>query len=353
MTGQLSQFAFQWPWALWALALLPLGLVFYLRAVARQRRNAQALARLQWLGAAGAGARAGWTRHLPALLMGLGLLALLLAVARPQAMVRIPSLKQTVMLVLDMSGSMRATDIKPTRFAAAQAAAKRFVEQMPAHARVGVVGFASVAAVVQAPTRERESLLRAIDGLQLQRATAIGSGIVMALATAMPEAKIDTDLLINGRLPFPAARAAASAQAAASAPKADAQGTVAIVLLSDGVSNTGPDPIKMAELAADYGVRIHTVGLATEQGATLSADGWSVRVKLDEAPLKRIAAITQGEYYRAASAGELAQIYSTLSTRLAFERQELMELTALFAALGALLTALGALWSLAWFNRVL
>jgi Ca-activated chloride channel family protein len=249
-----------------------------------------------------------------------------------------------------MSGSMRATDLEPTRLAAAQSAAKAFVDDQPRHVKIGVVGIAASAALVQSPTDNREDIVRSIERLEPQRGTALGSGLVIALDAALPQARINVEEFINppkGQKDEPRKKLEEREMTAGSNTAA------AIVLLSDGQSNVGPDPLKAAELAASYGVRIYTVGMGTPEGTTVSADGWQMRVRLDEEKLKQVARVTEGEYFRAPDAKELKQVYSRLSAKLAFEKQQPTEITALFAGLGALLAGLGAVLSMLWFNRVL
>jgi Ca-activated chloride channel family protein len=254
------------------------------------------------------------------------------------------------MLVMDASGSMRADDIKPDRISAAKDAARAFIDAQPRDAKVGIVSLAATAAVAQSPTRKREALHEAIERFQLQRGTALGSGIVVALTTLLPEAGIDAEKHINGY----STRSMYGAPVEPPKPVAPgSNGAVAIVLLSDGQSNTGPDPLKMAQLAADHGVRVHTVGIGTAEGATLTVNGWSMRVRLDEEALKKIAAVTHADYFHAASAAELKRIYGSLATRLAVEKKRPTEVTALFAALGAFLASVAALLSLLWHGRIL
>jgi Ca-activated chloride channel family protein len=289
-------------------------------------------------------------RHLPATLLLLGLCAMIFAVARPQAIITLPSRVDTIILAMDISGSMRATDVKPNRLAAAQNAAKTFIEDQPGHVRIGVVSIAAAAAVVQSPTDNRKDIFQSIDRFQLQRGTALGSGLAISLATLLPDAGIEAGPRTGGRSARPRAEHSAR-KAAPVAPGANS--SAAIVLLSDGHSNTGPDPLQVAATAAEHGVRIFTVGVGTLEGATLTTDGMSMRVRLDEEALKKIATKTDGEYFRAGNAVDLKRIYGHLSARLTNENRRLTEVSAVFAAIGAVLAMLSALLSLAWFNRIL
>ena len=294
-------------------------------------------------------------RHIPGVLMLAGLTAMLLAVARPQAVIPLPSRVETIILAMDTSGSMRASDLKPDRITAAQNAAKAFVAEQPDTVRVGVVAVAGSAAVIQSPTKNRDDIVQAIDRIQLQRGTALGSGILISLVTLLPEANIDAELIINGRSSRPL-RFVDPDQPPPEPFKPVPPGSnrsTAIVLLSDGQSNTGPDVQKMAAMAAERGVRVFTVGMGTPEGVTLSAEGWSMRVRLDEEALNKIATTTSAEYFRAGDAAELKKIYRTLGAKLKIEKQETTEVTAVFAALGAALAMLAALLSMLWFNRIL
>jgi Ca-activated chloride channel family protein len=246
---------------------------------------------------------------------------------------------------------MRATDIKPTRLAAAQEAAKNFVNDLPSTVRVGVVAFAGTAAVVQAPTLSREDVVAAIDRFQLQRATAIGSGIVLSLATLFPDAGYDLSQ-ITGARPMPPGFGEKQKDKPEFKPvEPGSYASAAIILLTDGQRTTGPDTLEMAKLAADRGVRIYTVGMGTKEGEIIGFEGWSMRVRLDEETLKQVALLTRGDYFFAGTADDLKKVYEGLSSKLVVEKRE-TEITALFAALGGLLAVAAAGLSLWWFGRV-
>lgn len=332
----LRSFEFQWPSMLWLLAALPLLAVLY----ARRRASAARGAALEPAGPAAGALR----RRLPAVLMFAALAVLLLAVARPQAKLVLPSSARTIVIAIDISGSMRATDVKPTRLKAAQEAAKAFVANQPASARVGVVAVAGTAAVAQAPTRSRTDVDQAIDRLQAQRGSALGTGIVIALATLLPDAGIDVQAATEGRIPTPP-----GVEPPMGATGADG----AIVLFSDGANNVGPDLEQVAALAAEHGVPVYGVGVGTTDGAVVRAEGWAMRVRLEEAPLKQLAELTGGEYFRSGDAARRQRIFDTLGARLTFGRPRTTELSAPLAALGALLAIIAALLSLRWFDRIL
>jgi Ca-activated chloride channel family protein len=271
------------------------------------------------------------------------------AIARPAAVVRLPSQHETVILSMDVSGSMRAKDVEPDRLTAAQVAAKAFVNETPRSTRIGIVAFAGTASLVQAPTQNRQDLVTAIDRFQLQRATAIGSGILVALKAIFPDAEFD----LRGSNPRGDRRSLQEKSPKPAAPAAapGTYGSAAIILLSDGQPTTGPDPLEAARMAAERGVRVFTVGIGTPHGEILVGEGWSMRVRLDEETLKGIAKITGAEYFYAGNAPDLKKIYQSLNSRFVMEKKE-TEITALFAAAAALAAVISALLSLLWFNRI-
>lgn len=347
---KIGSVSFLWPTLLWLLAAIPLFVALYLRLLHRRRRAARQFANLEAVG--GARTTGSLRRHAPALLLLAGITALVIAIARPQALIALPARLETVILALDISGSMKATDITPNRITAAQAAAKAFVAEQPRNVRIGVVGIAASAAVVQSPTDKREDIVQAIDRLEPQRGTALGSGLVIALDAALPAARIDVEAFMNPRKGSPPESTGKSVEDA-QAPPRTAESTAAVVLLSDGQSNVGPELLKAAELAAQHGVRVYTVGVGTVDGTTVNADGWSMRTRLDEETLKKVASMTQAEYFRAGNAIDLKSIYSGLGTKLALKKPQPTEVTAVVAALGAALALAGAVLSMLWFNRVL
>ena len=344
---------FLWPEFLWLLAATPLLVLLYLWLLRRKKKMALRYASLSIVKEAmGAGQTV--RRHIPPALFLLALMAMLLAAARPTAVVTLPSNQQTIMLAMDVSGSMRATDVQPNRLVAAQEAAKSFLGQLPRHVKVGIVAFAGSAQVAQLPTVNREDLVTAIDRFQLQRGTAIGNGIVLSLATLFPDAGIDLQSLQTGR-----ERQRGSAIDVEKKEKKDftpvAPGSftsAAIIMLTDGQRTTGVDPLDAAKMAADRGVRVYTVGIGTVDGETIGFEGWSMRVRLDEETLKGIAAKTQAEYYYAGTAADLKKVYETLSSRLTVEKKE-TEVSALFALAAAAFALLSAGLSVLWFNRIL
>ncbi len=353
---------FLWPDLLWLLLLLPALVVLYTWLLTRRKKTTLRYTSLSLIKQA-AGSGPGWRRHLPPLLMLMAIAAMLIATARPVAVIKLPSQQETIVLAMDVSGSMRAADVLPNRLVAAQEAAKAFVTELPRSVRVGIVSFAGTAAVVQPPTHNRADVLAAIDRFQLQRGTAIGSGIVLSLATLFPDAGIDLSQVTGARA-MPAARplgglsVSEGRDGTADKPAPDftpvppgSHGSGAIILLTDGQRTTGPDPIESARMAADRGVKVYSVGIGTRDGESISFEGWTMRVKLDEDTLKSISTMTMGEYFYAGTAADLKKVYQSLSTRLVVEQKE-TEISGLFAGAAALLVLLAAGLSVAWFGRV-
>lgn len=345
---------FLWPEFLWLLLSVPALVGGYFYLLRRKQTAALRYASLSMVKEAlGAGQQ--FRRHIPPLLFLLAMVTSIIAIARPAAVITLPSQHQTIILAMDVSGSMRAVDVEPNRITAAQTAAKAFVAEQPSNVRIGVVAFAATASVVQVPTKNRDDIIAAIDRFQLQRGTAIGSGIIVALATIFPDAGIDVSSLIYGRnaprgIPFE--QAGKTDKPDFKPVPAGSYSSAAIILLTDGQRTTGPDSIEAARMAADRGVRVYTVGFGTTRGETMGFEGWSMRVRLDEASLKEIANITRGQYFYAGSAKDLRKVYESLNSRFLLEKKE-MEITALFAGAAALTALMSALLSLLWFNRIL
>ncbi|NQW84352.1 MAG: VWA domain-containing protein [Alcaligenaceae bacterium] len=325
-----------WPSLLWVFAGLPFLIGAYLWLCRGQK----------------------WSRHGYALLMLCGISLVMFSLARPRAVLLLPGRLDTVMLALDTSGSMRATDVQPSRIEAAQAAVRTFIAEQPSQVKVGIVTVASTAAVAQAPTVNRDELYRAIETLPLQTGSALGSGILVALAQLLPGSGIEVEKILTeaDRPPSkdtgkPLGEAGKGSNQVKLEPGSNK--ALAIVLISDGQSNMGPDVLKMAQLAADHGVRVYTVGVGTPEGIVLKAQGLSMRVKLDEVALKKIAELTMADYYRATNASDLKKVYEALATTIRLEKHQSTEVTALFLALGALVLMLAGLLSLQRDGRVL
>lgn len=334
--------SFIWPAMLLSLLLIPLLVLLYLRI---QRRRQQMMARYGSLGIVQAAGRPlGWRRHLPSILLLIGLTILLLALARPQAEVSLPRLEGDIILAFDVSGSMAAEDLSPNRMAAAKKAALAFVERQPASVRLGVVAFSDSGFSVLPPTNDQAAIFGAINRLAPERGTSLANGIVVSLDAIFLDPDADKPRLYSNITPVPTATP--------SPVPAGSNQSAAIVLLTDGENTAPPDPADAVQLAMDRGVRIYPIGIGSPKGATLQVEGFTVHTQLDEATLQQIAKATGGVYYNAANDEDLRTIYQTLDPELVVKSQE-MEVTSLFAGASILLLLSGGLVSLLWFGRIL
>jgi Ca-activated chloride channel family protein len=341
---------FLWPQNLWLLLALPLLPALYLWLL---RRPGKAALRMSSVSIARRALGPQWRRHVPPALFGLALAVLLLGLARPAARVTLPWSTSTIMLAIDVSLSMRVRDVRPTRMVAAQEAARAFLQEVPRNIHVGIVTFAGSTQVAQQATLDRPSLIEAIDRIQMQMGTAIGSAIVLCLAELFPDHGIDLSQMTFGWQRK--ARGWDEKEAAQPKPFTPvAPGTydsAAIILLSDGRRTTGVDTLQAAKMAADRGVRVHVVGLGTPDGHLAEGDGMAIYLQLDEPTLREVARMTGGEYHHAGTAEDLRSVYQTLGSRLQTQTRE-TELTGLLAMVAAILLVAGSALSVLWFGRV-
>jgi Ca-activated chloride channel family protein len=330
-----------WPGFLILLALVPLIIAAYVWMLRRRRRFTVRFSSLTLVRAA-LPRYSRLRRHLPFALFLLALTSLMLALARPVAIVSVPTDQTTIILTMDVSRSMRAADIPPSRLEAAKAAAQSFIQGQKSSTQIGIVAFAGFSEMVQPPTTDQEALLTAIDSLTTGRGTAIGSGILKALDVI---AEIDPNV---------APSTSATGPQIVPVPKGAYVPDI-IVVLTDGVSTTGPEPLVAAQQAVDRGVRVYTIGFGTESGAS-NVDrgggggggfGGGFRRGIDEETLKQIASMTGGDYYSAESANELQSVLQNLPTYL-ITKHEILELTVVLTALGALLAIIAIGLSLRW-----
>ena len=340
--------SFIWVRMLWLMLLVPVVVVVYILLQRRRKKFAVRYASLSLVRDA-LGRRPGLRRHVPAILFLAGIAVMLFALSRPAATVTLPSQQGTVILAIDVSGSMRADDLQPTRLEAAKYAARSFVEKQPDQVRIGVVSFSAHAAVVQEPTTNREDILAAINRLRTQRGTAVGSGLLTSLDAIFEDADILPSIQPSGSRRVSDTLARPKAERPPVAPGAYAPAVV--VLLTDGQSNQGPSPLEVAQVSADLGVRVYTVGVGSPQGAIIGIFGRSIRVRLDEESLKGISDKTDAAYFEADSETDLNEIYQTLSTDLVFETEK-TELTVFFAAFAVLVLIVGATLSQLWLGRL-
>lgn len=327
----LSSLQFLWPFMLYACVGVPIFAVYY----------------------------AYRTQQIPPLVLCLGLLLLCAAMARPQTVLMTPLREATVMLVIDTSGSMRAKDLKPSRIQAAQQAAQQFIQDKPSRLRVGLVTVAGTAALAQAPTEERDALLKALEYLPLQYGSALGTGLLVSLEALLPGADIDAQKIINeasemgGKKTSDLGKSLDDKAKPATEASTSRGKNMAIVLMSDGQSNMGPELLKMAELAAKHEVKVYTVGIGTTEGDVVHIQGRSMRVKLEDEALQKVSALTQGEYFKANSTEGLKNVYDKLGYKLRFEKRAMTEISAQLALLGMLLILISLIRNFARMGKII
>jgi Ca-activated chloride channel family protein len=350
---------FLWPGFLFLLGLIPLLILIYIWILRRRRRYTVRYSSLALVRAA-LPRQSWWRRYLPFGLFLLALASLAFALGRPVVVLSVPTDQTIILLALDVSGSMRSRDIQPSRLEAAEAAALSFIQHQKASAQIGLVAFSGFAELIQPPTTDQEALQTAVESLTVGRRTAIGNGILKS---------IDAIAQVDKGVP-PSVSDANPGVQVIPVPPGDFAPDI-IVLLTDGVSNTGPDPVTAAQQAVDRGIRIYTIGFGTANGFIPSQGndpfgggfpggsgggfpggfgggfGGGFRTGIDEAALKQIAEMTGGAYYSASSADELQTVFQNLPTYL-ITKHAITEVSVAFTALGALLAALAISLSLAW-----
>ncbi|TMF62340.1 MAG: VWA domain-containing protein, partial [Chloroflexi bacterium] len=319
---------FIWPSALLLLVVVAGLAVLYVLAQRRRNRYALRYANLSLVREA-IGKGPGWRRHVPPALFILALAFMAIAVARPQAVVAVPSQEGTVILAIDVSGSMLAEDMKPNRMEAAKAAARAFVDKQSESVKIGVVSFSGDASIVQSPTTDKTLVIAAINRLRPQRATAIGRAILVSLDAIAESQGSEADLpsSILQQPGQPDGSATPRPSATIPAYLAGQHAAASIVLLSDGQNNQFPAPLDIVDQASSRGVRIYTIGVGSAAGAIVRLQGRAVRTALDETTLKKIAEITDGQYFNANTEADLRAVYENLTTELVV-RNEKTELTA-------------------------
>ncbi len=332
---------FIWPVLLWLLLFNPIAIVLYVRFLAHRRQLANKSGNLAFFRQASE-RRFGLRQRLPVLFFLAGLTILIIALARPQMVISLPEMKETVILAFDVSGSMAADDIKPTRLEAAKAVAKDFVQRQPAAVQIGIVAFSDSGFSVQAPTNDQQAILASLGRIQPERGTSLATGINISLDTIAKEAgqipqqssDFSPDLLPTP-IPIPAG----------------SNSSALIVLITDGENNMQPDPLKAAQSAADRGVKIHTIGIGSPTGANLEVNGFTIHTQLDEGLLKQISQITDGVYYNAQNEDDLRAIYANIKPLMVITSEK-TEVTSMLAGLGLLFLLTGGFLTLIWFNRI-
>ncbi|MDP9264569.1 MAG: VWA domain-containing protein [Chloroflexota bacterium] len=339
--------SFLWPTSLWLLLVVPAIAVLYVLAQRRRQRYALRYASLSLVKEA-LGRGPGIRRHIPPALFLLALAFMAVALARPVSVVTVPAQEGTVILALDVSGSMQADDLKPNRLEAAKEAAKVFVRRQGTDLKIGVVSFSGDASVVQSPSTDKDLVIAAINRLRPQRATAIGKGILTSLDAIFEDSEeVPPSVQVMTRL----AEGAGASPSPSPLPKGTRGAPATIVLLSDGQNNQFPPPLAVIDEAINRGIRVYTIGLGSPEGTILRIQGRSIRTRLDEATLRQIAQLTDADYFNASNEQDLRRVYENLVTQLVF-RPEKTEITALFTGAAAILSLVAGALSLLWFNRL-
>ncbi len=363
----LPPLGFIWPQMLWLLLVIPAVVGLYFVLLRRKKKAALRYGNLAMVKIA-QGTHGAWRRHVPPALYLAGLVFAVTAIARPTAVLSLASTKATVILAMDVSISMRAEDMQPSRIVAAQEAAKAFINEQPKDVQIGLVAFAASALLVQNPTTDHQALSAAIDRFELQRGTAVGNGILASLGTLFPNEEWN----IPGQSIFTQGggeRAGGGAAPLGANPTPEpakqpdivepgSLKTAIVILMTDGATTTGPNPIEAARLAAAHGLRVYTIGFGSREGSGGGFGGFGGfgggygrrMMNLDEEALKSIADITRAKYYYAGSSEDLKKVYQTLSKQRIVQVEE-TEITSVFAAIAGIFTLLSAGLSLLWFNR--
>ena len=326
--------SFIWPWVLVSLLAVPVCVFAYVRL---QQRRSRDVAGLGTLGVVreGSSSMAGRRRHIPPMIFLIGLALLGLASARPLLTLPLPRMEGTVLLTFDVSASMAAEDVEPTRMDAAKEVARSLVDRRPAGAKIGAVAFGEGGLVVQPPTDDDEALYATIDRLVPQSGTSLGRGILTALNLVSPGSGLDS----NDEVP------------ADGAELGGALAPAVIVLLTDGENTDPPEPLEIAQMAIERGVRVHTVGLGTSEGTVIEVDGFNLFTRLNEPVLQEIALLTEGIYFKIEDTDNVPSVYRELETEFIVEPRE-VEITSALGGVSALLLLAGSAMSLLWFGRM-
>ena len=326
--------SFIWPWVLVSLLALPVCVYVYVRLQRRRREDAASLGALGSV-REGVSTLAGRRRHVPPIIFLIGVALLAVASARPQLTLPVPRMEGTVVLTFDVSSSMAADDVEPTRMDAAKKTARALIDRRASGARIGIVAFGESGLVVQPPTDDDEALGATIDRLVPQSGTSLGRGILTALNLVSAESGLGFGE------PVPEDGEAPRGVFAPSV----------IVLLTDGENTDPPDPLEAAQMAIDRGVRVYAVGFGTEEGAVLEVDGFNLFTQLNEPVLQEIALQSEGVYFRIEDLEDVPSVYEELETEFVVESREI-EVTSAFGGVSALLLLAGGALSLFWFGRM-
>lgn len=326
--------SFVWLWVLLSLLALPVCVFAYVRLQRKRGRDAAGLGTLGIV-REGSTPLMGKRHHIPPMIFLVGIALLALASARPQLVLPLPRMEGTILLAFDVSGSMAAEDVEPTRMHVAKDVARTLVDRRPAGAKIGVVAFGEGGLVVQPPTDDDEALYATIDRLVPQSGTSLGRGIQTALNLVTSD-------------PGPGSEGGNPVDRSAT------ENTLApavIVLLTDGENTDPPEPLEVAQMAIERGVRVHTVGLGTSEGTVIEVDGFNLFTRLNEPVLEEIALLTEGIYFKIEDADNVPSVYKELGTEFVVKPRE-VEITSTLGGVSALLLIAGSALSLLWFGRM-
>jgi Ca-activated chloride channel family protein len=327
--------SFIWPWMLLTLFAVPLSVWLYFRLMRRRRQDAADLGPLG-LVRSSSGGELGKRIHTPPALFLLGLTLLFFGLARPEMVVSLPRVEGTVILAFDVSNSMTADDLEPTRIDAAKTAAQAFIENQPSTIMIGIVAFSNGGLVIEPPTNDQVALLAAVERLSPQGGTSLGQGIFTSLNAVAGEAiTIDATALEQGIQSL----------------QIEDFSSAVVVLLTDGENTGPPDPLEIAQVAAEAGVRIYPIGIGSPEGAIVEVDGFNILTQLNEPALQEIASLTNGLYFYAEDEESLHEIYEDIDLQLTIDGEK-MEVTSIVAGLSSLLLLIGGALSMLWFGRV-
>ena len=327
--------SFIWPFMLATLFFVPVLIGLYLRVLQQRKQSAADLGPLGEVQDS-SGSSLGLRRHGPPVFFLIGLALLLFGLSRPEMFVNLPRTEGTVILAFDVSGSMTADDLDPTRIEAAKSAARTFVENQPNTIMIGVVAFSNGGLIVQQPTNDQATLLSTIDRLTPQGGTSLGHGIFTSLNAIAGEALAIEEASLEDGVP---------------ALKLDNSSSAVIILLTDGENTNNPNPLDIAQLAAESGVRIYPVGIGSPEGTVIEVDGFNILTQLNEPMLEEIANLTNGTYYFAEDEQKLLEIYGNIDLQLTVEGEK-SEITSIVAGISLVFIFLGGALSMVWFGRL-
>lgn len=336
--------SFIWPWMLFSLLLIPLLIGYYLRVLDQRRIALAALGPLGQIQGS-SGRLIGKRRHIPPAFFLAGAVFLMVGLARPEMIVDLPRIEGTVILAFDVSNSMIADDFEPSRIEAAKAAARSFVENQPNTIKIGVVAFSNGGLIVQQPTDDQEAVLSAVERLNPQGSTSLGQGIFTSLNAIAGKAIAIEDISRQEGLEPPGMESQGSGSL-----KIEDYSSAVVLLLTDGENTASPEPLEIAQLAADAGVRLYPVGIGSSEGSVIEIDGYNVLTQLNESALQEIASLTNGVYYHAENEESLTEIYENVDLQLTIAGEK-SEITSMLAGISLVFLLIGGGLSLLWFGR--